>query len=402
MSSPSAVLVVGAGLGGLGTVEQLRRSGYTGRLTLVGEEPDWPYDRPPLSKAALQAGTPAPLLRAVKDYPELDLDLRLGRSAVALDTEACTVRLDDDTVLDYDALVLAPGAAPRRLPGPALAGVHVLRTQDDAAALRADVVRHGALAIVGGGFIGCEVAASARRLGAEVDLVELLAGPLVRVVGPAVAGRVAQLHLDHGVRLHGGVGVRALHGDDGEGGKGDGDGGGGGSVVAVELGDGQVLPTRVVLVGLGVVPATGWLGDSLTLAADLGICCDETGLAAPGVWAVGDAAVWGTARRVEHWTSAVEQAAAVAQSVLGRPTADTSVPYVWSDQYDSTLQCVGEVGPDTEREVLEVGAGLAALHLDGDRFVGAALLDLRKQAGRVRRVLAADGSAADARAALLR
>ena len=382
------VVVVGAGLGGLNTVEGLRRAGHTGPLTLVGDETAWPYDRPPLSKTALQTGSPAPLLRAVEDYPELDLDLRLGVAATGLDARAREVALDDGTVLAYDALVLAPGAAPRRLPGPWLPGMHVLRTQDDATALRADVVRHGAVTVVGGGFIGCEVAASARHLGAEVDLVELLPGPLVRVLGPVLAERLGALHIDRGVRLHGGVGVRAVLGD--------------GAVEGLELADGRVLDTRVVLVGLGVIPATAWLADALQLAPDGGIVCDEAGLAADGVWAVGDAAAWGTAGRVEHWTSAMEQAAAVAQSVLGSPTADTSVPYIWSDQYDSTLQCLGEVQPDTEAEVLEVGQGMAALHVRDGRLVGAALLDLRKQVGRVRRVLAANGSVEDARAAVLR
>ena len=382
------VLVVGAGLGGLRTVEELRRAGHSGPLTLVGDETAWPYDRPPLSKAALQDGTPAPLLRPVEDYPELDLDLRLGSPAVRLDTAARQVHLANGTVLEYDALVLAPGAAPRPLPGATMPGMHLLRTQDDMVALRDAVLEHGALTVVGGGFIGCEVAASARRLGADVDLVELLPGPLTRVLGPVLAGRIAQLHTDHGVRLHGGVRVVGVHGD--------------AAVEAVELDDGRVLPARAVLVGLGVVPATAWLTGTLDLAPDGGIRCSKTGLATEGVWAVGDAAAWGDARRIEHWTSAVEQAAAVAQSVLGRPTPDTSLPYVWSDQYDSTLQCLGEVGPDTESETLEVGAGLAALHTDGDRLVGAALLDLRRQTGRVRRVLAAAGSVDEAREALLR
>lgn len=405
MPSPSArVVVVGAGLGGLRVVEELRRAGHTGPLTLVGDEGAWPYDRPPLSKAALQEGTAAPLLRAVEDYAELDLDLRLGTRAARLDPGAREVHLDDGTVLAYDAAVLAPGAVPRRLPGTSLPGVHVLRTQEDAAGLRRDLLEHGALTVVGGGFVGCEVAASARRLEAEVDLVEALAGPLVRVLGPTLAERVRQLHVSHGVRLHCGVGVRAVLGE--------------GAVEALELDDGRVLPARAVLVGLGVVPATGWLaGSGLELAPDGGICCDATGRAGDGVWAVGDAAAWGSPRRVEHWTSAVEQAAAAARSLLGDPTPDTSVPYVWSDQYDSTLQCVGEVGPHTEAEVHEVGIGLVALHRldsadgdstgdrgggDGARLGGAVLLDARRLAGRLRRVVASGGDLEQARAAVLR
>ncbi|MCW2616548.1 MAG: NAD(P)/FAD-dependent oxidoreductase, partial [Frankiales bacterium] len=368
--------------------EEVRRAGHPGPLTLVGDESAWPYDRPPLSKAALQDGAPPPLLRPVEEYGELDLDLRLGVAAVHLDPAARALRLSDGATVTYDALVLAPGAVPRRLPGRELAGVHVLRTADDAAALRADLLEHRALTVVGGGFLGCEVAASARRLGAAVDLVELLPGPLVRVVGPALAARVRALHERHGVRLHTGVGVHALQGHD--------------AVEAFELDDGRVLSARTLLVALGVTPATAWLRGALPLADDGGICCDEAGLAADAVWAVGDAAAWGSTRRVEHWTSAVQQAAAVARSVLGTPTPDTSVPYVWSDQYDSTLQCVGEVAPGTETEVLQVGAGLVALHTDGDSFSGAVLLDAKKLAGRVRRVLSSGGSLNDARVAVQR
>lgn len=388
MSAPPAVVVVGAGVGGVRCVEAMRGAGHTGPVTLVGAEPAWPYDRPPLSKAVLQHGTPAPLLRSAGDWAGLEVDLRLSSTAVGLDVAQRQVRLADGAVLAYDALVLAPGASPRRLPGPAPAGVHVLRTEQDAMALRRDVVEHGALTVVGAGFLGCEVAASARRLGAEVDLVEQLGGPLVRVLGSAVAGRIAQLHLNQGVRLHGHTAVAGLHGD--------------GVVEAVELQDGRVLPARAVLVALGVVPATRWLAGTLALTPDGGIRCDPTGLAGEGVWAVGDAAAWGAAGRVEHWSSAVEQAHAVARSVLGTPTPVTAVPYVWSDQYDATLQCLGQVAPGTETQVLRVGTGLAALHTDGERLLGAALVDLRRQAGRVRRVLLAGGDVEQARAAVLR
>jgi len=391
-----SVAVVGAGLGGLRLVEELRRCGHTGPIALVGEESAHPYDRPPLSKAVLQDGGPAPLLRPVEDYAELEVDLRLGRRATALDAATRSLTLDDGCVLAGDAVVLAPGATPRRLPGPSLPGLHVLRTQDDATALRQDVVREGRLAVVGGGFLGCEVAASARRLGAEVDLVELLAGPLVRVLGPVMAERVAALHRERGVRLHVGVGVDQVLGED--------------RVEGLHLSDGRVLPARTVLVGLGVVPSTQWLATSgLALEPDGGVRCDRFGrTSAPGVWALGDAAAWqdagGTHRRVEHWSSAVEQAAVVAQNLV---PADGLVPhsrvsYVWSDQYDSTLQCVGEVAPGTEAEVFPVGPGLAALHADGDRLLGVALLDARRQAGRARKLLAAGSDLTQARAALLR
>ena len=377
------IVVVGAGLGGTRVVQELRRAGHTGPVALVGAESALPYDRPPLSKQALQDGTPPPEL--VEDWAALDVDLHLGRTAVALDTGGHRVELDDGTVLPYDVAVLAPGADPIRLPGPRTRGVHVLRTDLDAAALRADLLEHRSLTVVGGGFLGCEVAASARQLGCEVDLVERLPGPLVRVLGPVMAQRMADLHTSHGVRLHSGVGVRAL-GED-----------------AVELDDDRTLPGRVVLVALGVRPTTRWLTGSVALAPDGSVVCDDLGrTSAPDVWAVGDAATWGDAPQVEHWTSAVEQAAAVAASLAGTPTQDTSVPYIWSDQHGSTLQCVGAVSPSTETEVLEVGTGLAALHTDGDRLLGAVLLDARKLAGRVRRMLTAAEDLETVRATLQR
>lgn len=393
----SPLVVLGAGLGGLRLVEELRRSGHDGPLVLVGDEQEHPYDRPPLSKEVLRGEVVAvPHLRAVEDYAELDVDLRLGRAAVGLDTGERALALDDGTSLAYDRLVLAPGAAPRLLPGaPELAGLHVLRTHDDALALRAEVLEHDRLAVVGGGFIGCEVAASARALGAEVDLVELLPGPLVRALGPRVAERIAQLHRDNGVRLHVGTSVEQVRGTD--------------RVEALELSDGTVLDARVVLIGLGVVPRTGWLdGSDLELSADGAVRCDRYGrTSAPGVWALGDAAAWkdatGRQRRVEHWMSAVEQAATVAHN-LGSPdelTPHVGVPYFWSDQYASSLQALGEVAPDTEAEVHPVGDGLVALHADGDRLLGIVVLDSPRSVGKARRLLRAGSDVRGARSALV-
>lgn len=392
----SRIVVVGAGLGGLRVVEELRRRGHTGPLTLVGDEQEHPYDRPPLSKDVLRGETVGPPhLRALADYAELDLDLRLGRRAVALDPDARTVQFDDGTVLPYDAVVLAPGAVPRLLPGaPERPGMHLLRTHDHAVALREAVLRERTLTVVGGGFIGCEVAASARALGAEVDLVELLAGPLVRVLGPQLAAAVARLHTEAGVRLHCGTGVAAVRGTE--------------RVEALELSDGTVLPSRVVLIGLGVLPRTQWLdGSGLELAPDGAVRCDRFGrTSATGVWAVGDAAAWqdatGTYRRVEHWMSAVEQAATVAGNLLtAELVPHVSVPYFWSDQYSSSVQAIGEVAPDTELEVHPIGAGLLALHADGDRLLGVVTLDARRQVGRARRLLRAGAGLAEARPALL-
>lgn len=398
MSTP--IVVVGAGLGGLRLVEELRRAGHEGPLVLVGEELEHPYDRPPLSKEVLRGEVTEPThLRAVEEYAELDVDLRLGVTATGLDAGARTLALSDGSTLAYDRLVLAPGATPRLLPGTASRpGLHVLRTHDDALRLREAVLAEKALAIVGGGFIGCEVAASARALGAEVDLVELLPGPLVRALGPVVAGRIAQLHRDHGVRLHVGTGVTAFRGE--------------ASVEGLELSDGTVLDSRVVLVGLGVVPATSWLaGSGVELGQDGAVLCDRFGrTSAAGVWAVGDAAAWtdatGRQRRVEHWMTAVEQAATVAANLRAASEDDLAphvgVPYFWSDQYASSLQALGEVAPDTEAEVHDLeGGGLVALHTGGDRLLGAVVVDSPRHVGKARRLLRAGSDVAGARAALL-
>lgn len=379
------VVVVGAGLGGSTLVRELRRHGHTGPVTLVGEEHLPPYDRPPLSKQALRGEHTGPdLLEALPD----DVELLLGRRAVGVaDGE---VLLEDAPPLAYDVLVLAPGAVPRPLPGVEVppAGVHALRTWDDAVALRADVLTHGELVVVGGGFVGCEVAASARHLGATVTLVELLDTPMARILGPGTAARMIDLHTRHRVELRCGVGVAEVRGDP--------------RVEELVLSDGSRLPTRVVALGLGVTPATGWLRGALALGPDGSVACDGQGRTSrDGVWALGDAASW-DGRRVEHWTSAVEQASTVAQALLGAPVAHTAVPYFWSDQHGSTLQGLGELAADTEAEVHEVGDGLVALHARGDRLLGVVCLDAKKHAGRARKLLAAGSGLAAARDVLLR
>jgi NADPH-dependent 2,4-dienoyl-CoA reductase/sulfur reductase-like enzyme len=389
----AAVVVVGAGLGGLTVVEQLRAAGHAGPLTLVGSEAEHPYDRPPLSKEALRGGAGPAHLRPPAEYAELGLDLRLGRTATGVDVARRQVQLDDGAELGYDALVLAPGAVPRTLP--VLAGqpaVHVLRTHADAQALRADVLSAGRLAVVGGGFVGCEVASSARALRAEVDLVELLPGPLVRVLGPRLAARVADLHRDAGVRLHVEAAVTGVRGQ--------------GADRVLLLDDGSEVGAPVVLVGLGVVPATGWLS-GVELDADGAVRCDGVGrTGTTGVWALGDAASWagpdGARVRHEHWTSALEQAACVAAALLDPSTpAHAPVPYVWSEQHGVLLQCVGAVEPQTEAELHDAPGGVVALHAAGDRLAGVALLDGRRLVGRARRLLRDGASLDEARAALL-
>lgn len=395
-AGPHHTVVVGAGLGGFTVVEQLRRLGHDGAITLVGEEAEHPYDRPPLSKQVLLGEATGPAhLRPPGGYAELALDLLRGTPATRVDSRRREVHLADGTRLPYDALVLAPGGVPRTLAGAAGShGVHVLRTYDDAVRLREAVREAGTLTVVGGGPLGCEAAAAARSTGAQVDLVERLDGLLFSVLGPRVAAVLAARHIAAGVRLHLGTDLVAFHG--------------GGPTASVELSDGSELASPVVLLALGITPATGWLdGSGVERTPDGAVRCDRSGrTSVPAVWAVGDAAAWqdahGRHRRVEHWTSAVDQAAVVAAALTGEPEPPAGVPYFWSEQYASTLQAVGEVRPGTELEVHRIEEGLLALHGEGDRFDGIVALDARRLVGRARRLLRAGAGLTEARATLLR
>jgi len=333
MTPPERVVIVGAGLAGVRTAERLREGGYTGAITLVGQEAEPPYDRPPLSKQVLRGEREVVRLRDPDSYAELGVELRLGVRAASLDADARKVVLDDGTNADYDALVIATGASPRVLPHSVHDGVHVLRSAEDCRTLRTAAMQGNRAVVVGGGFIGCEVAASLRLLGLDVTVVELASAPLVTVLGEQLSADVVRLHESNGVTMRCGVGVDALEGDD--------------RVTGVRLVDGSVIPADLVVVGLGVTPTVEWLAGS-GLVIDNGVSCDEHGRAsAPGVYAVGDVASWhnpriGRAHRYEHWTSAADQAGLVAQTILTGAAATTlPVPYFWSDQYKVKIQSLG-------------------------------------------------------------
>jgi NADPH-dependent 2,4-dienoyl-CoA reductase/sulfur reductase-like enzyme len=349
----STVAIVGASLAGLRAAETLRAEGHTGTVVLIGAEPHLPYDRPPLSKQFL-AGTwslDRVLLRPSEKITALRLDLRLGHSAGRLDVEGHTLEIDDGTTLHYEGLVLATGAQPRPLPGAGeLPGVHVLRTLEDSIALGRVVRAEGArVVVVGAGFIGSEVAATCRGLGAGVTVVEALPQPLARVLGAEMGAACGALHVDHGVELVTGVGVSALR-----------RGGPAGAVDGVELVDGAVLDADVVVIGIGVVPTTGWLEGSGLEISD-GVVADATLHAADDVVVAGDVARWfdeglGAHTRIEHWTNAAEQGVAAARSLLaGRAAASpyVPVPYFWSDQYDVKIQVIGYPGPDDDVVVVD-------------------------------------------------
>ncbi len=356
------VIVVGAGLAGLRAAEALRGDGFDGRIQMIGEEVHRPYDRPPLSKKLL-AGEWEPNRVGLRNPDQLDalqLDWMLGRRAIAVDGDARQVELDGGERLPYDGLVLAVGSTPRRLPTPELEGLFVLRTLDDSLALRRDFEAAPRVVVIGAGFIGAEVAATARGRGLDVTVLEALPTPLVRGLGPVMGEACGARLRAGGVDLRCGVSVAALESD------------GAGRVAGVRLADGTTIDADVVVVGIGVTPDVAWLDGSGLSLAD-GIVCDAT-LAAgpPGVVAAGDCVRWPHPRhsgllRLEHWTNAAEQGAHAGRTLLalaagGRGEPFEPVPFFWSDQFDARIQLVGHAGPDDEVHVVHGS-------LDEGRFV---------------------------------
>ncbi len=353
------VVVVGASLAGLRAAETLRREGYDGRLVLVGAETHEPYDRPPLSKQLLAGEVDVDRIALRRaGYDDLDLELRLGVRAVALDAGAREVTLTPaggargpaETVR-FDGLVVATGSAPRRLPSmldaPVPDGVFVLRSLDDALAVRDRLAAGPKVVVVGAGFIGSEVAATCRMRGLDVTVLEALPAPLVRGLGPVLGAVCGELHRDHGVDLRLNVGVAGFEGA--------------GRVERVRLDDATAVDADLVVVGVGVVPVTDWV-DGSGLTVDNGVVCDATLLAAPGIVAAGDVARWpnplfdGEVARLEHWTNASDQGVAAARRLLhgdgAAPEEFAPVPFVWSDQYDRKIQTVGQFRGDDVMEIV--------------------------------------------------
>lgn len=355
-----SIAVVGASLAGTSAVDALREAGFDGTIHLVDAARALAPDRPPLSKQVL-TGTMAPekaILPAAAVIAELDVELHLGKPAtrLVLDANRRQVHLADGTVLAVDGVVLATGAAPRRL-ATDLAGVHVLRDLEHCLVLRDDLLASpGRVVVIGAGFIGAEVASSCRALGLDVTMVEAAPLPLQRVLPGEVGEFVADLHRGHGVDVRLGVGVDGLEG--------------GARVERVRFSDGTTVDADVVVAGIGVQPAVDWLEGS-GLDVSNGVLCDETCLAAPGVVAAGDLARWpnprdGKVGRVEQWENAIEQGRHAAFRLLagddGEPYAP--VPYFWSDQYDRKFQLAGRAEPTDRVEVLEGS-------YDEQRFVAA-------------------------------
>jgi NADPH-dependent 2,4-dienoyl-CoA reductase/sulfur reductase-like enzyme len=353
------IVVVGASLAGLRTVQGLRRRGSRAHITLIGDEPDLPYDRPPLSKSVLLGTASAESARFLDggSLASLEVELRLGLAARRLDLRRRRVELADGDHVNFDRVVISTGCSPRILRGMRpLAGVHVLRTIGDALRIRAGLLGASRAVVVGGGFIGAEVASAAIELGLTVAVIDSLPTLMTRGLGAELGTRMTDFHRRKGVAMHLNCGVSELIGTE--------------AVEGVLLADGSVVPADLVVIGIGAVPNDAWLAGS-GLALDDGVVCDEFLCAAGGVYAVGDVARWrnpryGQLMRMEHWTSANEQATALSATLTGTPAPCNLLPNVWSDQFGKRLQIFGRIAPDDEIDVV---------FEEDDRFVAVARRD---------------------------
>lgn len=363
------VVVVGASLAGLRAVETLRTGGFDGSITVIGAESHLPYDRPPLSKRLLSGewGADRIALRKPDDMASLDVAWRLGTRAAGLDLVGRAVRLADGSSVPFEGAILATGSRARPMPGhednPDLV---VLRSLDDALALRAQLAGGGRrVVVVGAGFIGLEVAATARQLGNDVLVLESAPAPLVRGLGAAMGSVVASVHADHGVEVRCGVSIEGF------------------APGAVLIDGGWHEAADVVVIGIGVTPCVEWLGDSGLPLGDGVVCHPDLSTGAPLVYAAGDMVRWYNAlfeeeMRVEHWTNAAEQGAVAASNLIAEATGQRTasyapVPFFWSEQYDRRIQFLGRA--HAHHEVRVVSGSIAdrqfvALYGDGRRLRG--------------------------------
>jgi 3-phenylpropionate/trans-cinnamate dioxygenase ferredoxin reductase component len=379
------LVIVGASLAGLRAAQAARKAGFDGELVMVGEERHRPYTRPPLSKELLAGEHTVDRVQLPCD--ELEAEWRLGAPGARLDRARRTVVLSDGDEVDYDRLILATGSRPRRWPGAGadLDGVHVLRDLDDALALRAAFDQRPRVVIVGAGFIGCEVAQTARKEDLDVTLIDVAPTPMLPL-GPELGGWCAELHRDHGVDVRLGTGVAGLIGD--------------GRVEAVELAGGERVPADIVVVGLGALPNTEWLADS-GLTVDPGLQCDDTltAIGDPDILGAGDIVAWphplaeGESIRIEHWTVAAEQGQLAGRNVLVAPDERkpyVAPPYFWSDQYDKKIQSLGLPGRAESIELLESTPDRSRLVYGGERdgrLVGIIAINAARRLGSYRMTL---------------
>jgi NADPH-dependent 2,4-dienoyl-CoA reductase/sulfur reductase-like enzyme len=381
------IVIAGAGLAGLRAAQAARAAGHEGEIVLVGDEPHAPYTRPPLSKELLKGEQTAEGC-AFPGLDVLEAELRLSTVIASADADAHTVTFDDGDTLGYDRLIVATGAHARRLPG--VTAGRTLRSLDDAARLLAALDGARRLAIVGAGFIGCEVAASVRKNGIEVALIDLAPQPLLPL-GPELGERVAAMHREHGVELHLGAGIERVDED------------------GVHLAGGATVAADCVLIAVGATPSTGFLdGSGVELDPTGGVVCDATltSVSAPDVLAAGDVACWphpgadGERVRVEHWTTAAEHGRLAGRNAVSEPSeraAHVAPPYFWSDQYDVKIQSVGFPAMAERIEIVESdddGRRLVAEALDTrsdpPRLVGAVAFNHARRLAEYRRRLAVE------------
>ena len=348
MSKQQSFVIVGAGLAGAKAAEALRTNGFGGKVSLLGDEAERPYDRPPLSKGYLQGSTDREkiYIHPAQWHLEHDIDLRLGTRVTGIDCAAHEVSTAGGQTLSYDKLLLTTGSSPRRLdlPGADLGGVHYLRTVADSDALQAAFASAQRVAIIGAGWIGLETAAAARAAGCHVTVIERAKLPLLGVLGPEVAETYAALHRAHDVELRLGAGVAEIVGARDK-------------ATGVRLADGDVVAADAVVVGVGITPNTD-LAAAAGLSVDNGIVVDEhLATTDPDVFAAGDVAnsyypLLGTHLRLEHWSAALNQGPVAAANMMGTITSYDRVPYFFSDQYDCGMEYCGHVGPDGYDEVV--------------------------------------------------
>jgi len=336
MTETRRFIIVGASLAGAKAAETLRSEGFEGEIVLIGEEPVRPYERPPLSKDYLQGKTEMDKVFVHEEnfYADHDIDMRLSSSVKTLDAKGKEIVLASGEHLVYDALLIATGSAPRRItvPGADLNGVFYLRTLADSDRLRTAITKANRVIVIGAGWIGCEVASSARQLGAEVAMIEVGNLPLESVLGPELGRFYRDVHAEHGVELHFGAGVESIRGGD--------------TAEEVRLADGTSVKGDVIVVGIGVTPRIE-LVESAGLAQDNGIVTDQyLATSSDGIYAAGDVAsawhpIFDRHIRLEHWSSALNQGPVAAKNMLGTPTPYERIPYFFSDQYDIGMEYAG-------------------------------------------------------------
>lgn len=395
------IVIVGASLAGVRAAETLRTAGYSDTITMIGDEPVMPYDRPPLSKNFLAGEWDADrvALRKPEAFEQLNITWKLGQPATSLDTASHSVTLADGTVIAYDGLVIATGGVVRSLPNqPVIAGVHVLRTLSDSEALRSELVEGARVVVIGAGFIGLEVAATAKTRGCEVTVLEGLEAPLIRALGPDMGNAIGAVHERNGVTVRCGVQVKSIDGTD--------------RVTGITLGTGEVVPADVVVVGIGVAPATKWCENSGLTIRD-GIVCDEFLNAGPkNVFVAGDVLRWPNTlftdiepdMRVEHWTNAAEQGAIAGKNVLAalngtEPEPYAAVPFFWSDQFDARIQCLGRTSANAVVDIVDgdIASGkFCAIYSVNDRLTAVLGVSKPKLVMPSRAILSTHTSRADA------